>query len=96
MCRYLPPYPYRVGALLAWSLHAADERLRKALVPTAVAPPKQLAAALAHALGRRVPKKRRVLIEVVLIDGVNDGLHHADAIAELLQPIHAVAAGHRP
>ena len=59
-------------------------------MPTAVAPPKQLAAALAHALGRRVPKKRRVLIEVVLIDGVNDAEEHANQIADLLQPIHAV------
>jgi 23S rRNA (adenine2503-C2)-methyltransferase len=78
-----------LGVLLAWSLHAADAALRKALVPTASASPQALVEALAVALRRRPdPKKRRVLVEVVLIRGVNDGPQHADAVADLLRPVH--------
>jgi adenine C2-methylase RlmN of 23S rRNA A2503 and tRNA A37 len=51
-----------VGALLAWSLHAADPTLRRALVPTASAAPAELCASLAAALRRRVPKRRRALV----------------------------------
>ena len=77
------------GALLAWSLHAADPQLRKRLVPTAKASPQELALALAVALRRRAPKRRRLLVECVLIDGVNDAQEHADAIAALVEPLHA-------
>lgn len=67
-------------AHLAWSLHAAEDGLRKALVPTARHPVAELAAAFAEVLSSRAEP---LFVEVTLIDGVNDGLGEADAIARV-------------
>ena len=75
-------------AVLAWSLHAADEKLRKLLVPTARHSPAALRKGLCDALLQRPPRRRRVLIEYVLIDGVNDQLEDAERLAAFLEPLH--------
>ena len=74
--------------MLAWSLHACEPSLRRLLVPTAIAPPEALRDGLIAALRARGDwRSRRVMIEVVLIAGVNDGDDDADALTEFVRPI---------
>ncbi len=70
---------------LAISLHAPDDATRSRLLPmNARYPIGELIAALrAYPL----PARRRVTIEYTLIDGVNDSLAQAAALARLLRPI---------
>ena len=66
--RALRPLPCR----LAWSVHAADDRLRKLLVPTT----RHTMGALRDAWGETLVARRDrgLMAEVTLIDGVNDVL----------------------
>jgi 23S rRNA (adenine2503-C2)-methyltransferase len=85
------PSPERIKALrglparLAWSVHAADDSLRKALVPTTAHPITALRDAWADALTGAA--SRGLMVEVTLIDGVNDGEEEASRLAELLRPL---------
>src|SRR5204862_4463750 len=82
-------HPERMRALaeaphaynLALSLHAADDELRKRLVPTAKWPVHELVAAAREYFDT---KGREVTFEVVLLAGVNDRPGDAEAIAALL------------
>lgn len=76
------------GVVLAWSLHAADARLRKMLVPTAQYSPSALRDGLCEALRARPPRRRRLLIEYVLIADVNDHVYDAERLAAFVQPLH--------
>ncbi len=73
---------------LAVSLHAPDDRLRDELVPINRKYPlaKLLNACRRYAEGDR---QRRVTFEYVMLDGVNDSLGHAHALARLLAGIPA-------
>jgi len=77
---------------LAVSLHAADDDLRRQLVPLddryPVAEVLDAAAEVAGAHGRRVT------FEVACIEGVNDRLEHADALGELLRAWPGVGGAH--
>ncbi len=67
-------------AQIAWSLHAADDVVRRRLIPTArhdVAALRDAFAAVSRARGSAL------FVEVALIEGVNDRVEHADAIARL-------------
>ena len=79
--RALAPLPCR----LAWSVHAADDELRRLLVPTTRHP----MAALRDAWGETLTARndRGLMAEVTLIDGVNDGLQAADELHDLLRPL---------
>ena len=66
---------------LAVSLHAADDELRKRLVPTATAPVREIVAAAHRYFGQ---KGREVTYEVVLLEGVNDRPQDAQAMVEAL------------
>jgi 23S rRNA (adenine2503-C2)-methyltransferase len=66
---------------LAVSLHAADDGLRKRLVPTAAVPVRDIVAAAHRYFGR---KGREVTYEVVLLEGVNDRPDDAVAMVDLL------------
>lgn len=66
---------------LAVSLHAADDRLRQQLVPTATHPVAEIVAAAHRYFGQ---KGREVTYEVVLLDGKNDRPRDADAMVALL------------
>ncbi|MCA3008975.1 MAG: 23S rRNA (adenine(2503)-C(2))-methyltransferase RlmN [Phycisphaerales bacterium] len=66
---------------LAVSLHAADDELRKCLVPTATAPVREIVAAAHRYFGQ---KGREVTYEVVLLEGVNDRPQDAQAMVEAL------------
>jgi 23S rRNA (adenine2503-C2)-methyltransferase len=66
-------------AQIAWSLHAAEDEVRRTLIPTARHSVRELRDAFAD-----ISKDRDALfVEITLIDGVNDREEHADAVAEL-------------
>ncbi len=67
-------------ARLAWSLHAADDELRRTLVPTARRTVAELAADFYTAVDGT-----SLFVEVVLLDGVNDDDRAADAIVALFE-----------
>ena len=75
----------KLPARLAWSAHAADDGLRKLLVPTT----RHSMAALRDAWKETLAERgdRGLMVEVTLIDGVNDGVSHADQLVELLSPL---------
>lgn len=66
---------------LAVSLHAADDALRKRLVPTAVHPVAEIVEAAHRYFGL---KGREVTYEVVLLDGLNDRPQDALALVDRL------------
>ncbi|MEM7198708.1 MAG: 23S rRNA (adenine(2503)-C(2))-methyltransferase RlmN [Planctomycetota bacterium] len=74
------PHQYQ----LAVSLHAADDELRRRLVPTARAP---VAAIVAAAARYGTSKNREVTFEVVLLAGVNDRPKHAQDLVERLRRV---------
>lgn len=65
---------------LAWSLHAAEDALRRRLIPTARTSVLALREAFEEALS---PRQAPLFVEVTLIDGVNDAPAHAEAIVAL-------------
>ncbi len=79
--RALEPLPAR----LAWSAHAADDDLRRLLVPTTRHSMAELRDAWHETLRRR--RDRGLMVEVTLIDGVNDASRDADALHRLLEPL---------
>ena len=78
------------SCVLAWSVHAARDELRRALVPTTKYSMKELRDGLIEALLMRPPRSifRSVMLEVALIDQVNDSLDQdAAALVELSEAI---------
>ena len=71
------PHPFN----LAVSLHAADDTLRKRLVPSASAPVAEILDAARHYFNRT---GREVTFEIVLLAGVNDGPQHARDLIDAL------------
>jgi 23S rRNA (adenine2503-C2)-methyltransferase len=69
---------------LALSLHAPDEELRSRIMPVNDRYP--LADVLALCRRHASETNRRVFIEYVMLDGVNDSPEHGEALAELLGP----------
>lgn len=70
---------------LAVSLHAPDDETRDRIMPMNKRYPiKELMKALRE---YPMPPRRRLTIEYTLIGGVNDQVHHADKLAELLRPL---------
>ncbi|EDY38725.1 radical SAM enzyme, Cfr family [Cyanobium sp. PCC 7001] len=73
----------RAQFTLAVSLHAPDQRLREELIPTAHAYPIE---ALLDDCRRYVAiTGRRVSFEYILLGGLNDQPHHAEALARLIR-----------
>jgi 23S rRNA (adenine2503-C2)-methyltransferase len=69
---------------LALSLHAPNDELRSRLMPVNERYPlAEVLTACERYLARR---RRRVFVEYVMLDGVNDGAEHARQLAELLDP----------
>ena len=82
----------RLPVTLAVSLHAADDELRSTLVPLnaryPIAEVLDAAAEVAGAHGRRVS------FEYACIEGVNDSIGHADALARLLRSWPGAGGAH--
>jgi len=67
---------------LAWSLHAADDDLRRRLIQTA----RESVGELARAFAARVDARNQPLfVEMTLIDGLNDSPEHAVQAARLFR-----------
>ncbi len=77
-------FPYQVN--LAISLHAANDKLRKEIMPIAkVYPLKDLIKALKLYLDKT---NRRVTFEYIMLDGVNDSVDNALELVNLLKGIN--------
>lgn len=59
-------------ALLAWSVHASRDNVRKQLVPTTKYRMEELREGLIQALLGRSKRLRTIMLEVTLLDGIND------------------------
>ncbi len=82
----------RAGTLpcrLAWSVHAAQDPLRKLLVPTTAHPMATLRDAFLAALKDKPggDKARGLLVELALMRDINDQPEQAEALAHLLHPL---------
>jgi 23S rRNA (adenine2503-C2)-methyltransferase len=73
-------------AMLAWSVHAADEETRRRLVPTTAHSMEELRDAYLQVLESRTKHKSSFMVAVTLIEGVNDSEAHARDLCRLLQP----------
>lgn len=69
---------------LALSLHAPNDGLRSQIMPVNERYP--IAAVLAACERYRAARRRKVFVEYVMLDGVNDLPEHARELAELLDP----------
>lgn len=76
-----------VDVSLAVSLHAPNDELRNQLVPlNKKYPIKELLAAVNRYLAK-LPDRRKATIEYTMMEGINDEMHHAVELAELLKQV---------
>ena len=80
-------------AVLAWSVHAVDDKLRRSVVPTTKNKMEELRMGLVQALSSRSNKLRRTMLEVALIENVNDSDDDAQRLAVFAQSIMNDVAG---
>jgi 23S rRNA (adenine2503-C2)-methyltransferase len=80
----------RLPCRLAWSVHAADDDLRKLLVPTTRHSMEELRDAFISTLATKPggAKARGLLVEVALMHLLNDRPQHAEQLAHLLAPFN--------
>ncbi|KAL1495942.1 hypothetical protein AB1Y20_014584 [Prymnesium parvum] len=71
---------------LAWSVHAAEDSLRRQLVPTTRHTMEELRDAFVEALAAKPARVQGLVVELALIAGVNDQPMHAEQLAHLLHP----------
>jgi 23S rRNA (adenine2503-C2)-methyltransferase len=83
----------RAPCVLAWSVHAANNDLRKKLVPTTKYPMEVLRQGLIDALLERPPNFRTTMLEVALMAGVNDSEKEADELAVFARGITDAVPG---
>jgi len=74
-------------AVLAWSVHASDDALRRELVPTTKYSMEELREGLILSLQQRSRRMRAVMLEVTLLDKVNDTAEAANHLADFCQHI---------
>jgi len=77
----------RIDVALAVSLHAPNDELRDVLVPVNKKYPLSELMKACRQYVDKFPDSRRVTMEYVLIDGVNDKFEHAEQLVELLQNV---------
>lgn len=77
----------KIPAVLAWSVHAARDDLRKVLVPTTKYPMVELRQGLIDTLVQRPKHLRATMLEVALMADVNDSDREADELAEFAREI---------
>jgi len=71
----------KVPAVLAWSIHAVRDSLRKELVPTTKYTMEELREGMVNCLKVRPKKMRTLMLEVALIQNVNDSEREALELA---------------
>lgn len=74
-------------AVLAWSVHAVRDDLRKLLVPTTRYPMTELRQGLIDALCDKPKHLRSAMLEVALMENVNDSLREAAELADFCRVI---------
>jgi 23S rRNA (adenine2503-C2)-methyltransferase len=72
----------KAPCLLAWSVHAVNDDLRKKLAPTRRYSMVKLRQGLIYALFSRPMNARTCMLEVALMRDVNDGKEQAEELAE--------------
>jgi 23S rRNA (adenine2503-C2)-methyltransferase len=78
----------QANVMLAWSVHASEDGLRKRLVPTTKHTMAELRRGLISALKTRHPTALRTLmVEVALMEDINDRMEDADHLAQFLSTI---------
>mmetsp|Transcript_45115 Transcript_45115/g.50573 ORF Transcript_45115/g.50573 Transcript_45115/m.50573 type:complete len:460 (+) Transcript_45115:38-1417(+) len=82
--------------VLAWSVHAVRDDLRKKLVPTTRYKMVELRQGLIEALLTRPMNARTCMLEVALMKDVNDRLEHADDLSEFIQGMIDQVPGIKP
>ena len=75
------------NCVLAWSVHAANDELRKKLVPTTKYSMSELRQGLIDALLARPVVLRTIMLEVALMAGVNDSQKEADELSKFARVI---------
>ena len=73
--------------VLAWSVHAATDELRKKLVPTTKYTMSELREGLIRALLKKPKSLQTTMLEYVLINEVNDSEDDAEAMAQFAKGI---------
>ena len=77
---------------LAWSLHTADDNLRKILVPSTKHTTIELRQGLLKALESRTAlRTRTIMIAITLINDINDSVEDAKKIADFVRPMLDIA-----
>jgi 23S rRNA (adenine2503-C2)-methyltransferase len=76
---------------LAWSLHAADDSIRRRLVPTQTDHVEHLRDAFVKVLAQRGPG-HHLFVEVTLLKGINDSNDDAFKLVRLLEPLRVSAS----
>jgi len=71
-------------AKIAWSVHGATDKMRRALVPTTSSTMVELREAFREVMAQRGDTD--IFIECTLIEGVNDALTDVEALVEFLRP----------
>jgi 23S rRNA (adenine2503-C2)-methyltransferase len=73
--------------VLAWSVHASEDTLRKQLVPTTQYSMAELRSGLIRTLQERRKRLRNTMLEVTLLDDINDSKENALHLAEFCRPL---------
>jgi 23S rRNA (adenine2503-C2)-methyltransferase len=80
-------------AVLAWSLHASRDSVRRELVPTTQHTMVELRDALLAVLQKRSKRLRATMLEMTMLAGKNDSVQDAEHLAEFCQPFLDDPAG---
>jgi len=72
----------QADAVLAWSVHAVRDDLRKKLVPSTKYTMEELTDGVVNALIHRSKRLRALMLEIALMDGLNDGIQEAEELAD--------------
>jgi 23S rRNA (adenine2503-C2)-methyltransferase len=77
----------KAPCVIAWSVHAANDELRRKLVPTTKYTMAELRQGMIDALLERNKNLRTTMLEVALMKGVNDSIKEADELVEFARVI---------
>lgn len=80
-------------AVLAWSVHASQDDVRKRLVPTTKHSMVELRDALIAALVQRPKRMRQVMLELALVGDINDRIEDAEHLVEFCQAFYEKVPG---
>ena len=75
------------SVVLAWSVHASKDDLRKELVPTTKHTMSELRSGLISTLQKRSKRLRNTMLELTLLDQLNDTEEDAQHLVEFCQPL---------